>query len=195
MVNSKWNVINHETNRRPNCMWSILSWAIFTKVSFGIITVCDDINFLSTYTHLDAILSILCNFFYLSVAVVVYFSLDWLPCCIWFWLWFHKRHNHSKPQIKRNSKDKTQANRDDACDVTGVDWSFSRNNVKSPFVCFEPNRGKLFNLIFFLSSMGSSLSIAILLVWQTKWNKRESKVLYVVNWTDGLIIRECLLHI
>lgn len=28
---SQWNVINHETNRRPNCMWSILSCAIFFK--------------------------------------------------------------------------------------------------------------------------------------------------------------------
>lgn len=101
-VNSKWNVINHDTNRRPNCMWSILSCAYFFCKSvvshhYGY----DDINF--PFHQYE------CNFiFYLSVCLLllllVFFLSNFCFCLVFgFGL---KWHNHSKPQIKRNSKRK-----------------------------------------------------------------------------------------
>lgn len=98
-LNSKWNVINHETNRRPNCMWSILSCAIFSKVSFRIIMVTrwHKFSFLPIWT-LDAILSSVCQF----VRVVFFFVVIFV--FVRFLVMVLKRHNHSKPQIKRNSK-------------------------------------------------------------------------------------------
>lgn len=138
MVNSKWNVINHETNRRPNCMWSILSWAIFTKVSFGIITVCDDINFLlSTYpSHTQRIHL----FFYIYIC--------FLPSSVsGFGYGFTNditTRNRKSNAIHKERERKHRAR--DACEgwmKLFSQWKKTRW-VKSPFD--QPR--KLFNLIF-----------------------------------------------
>lgn len=95
---SQWNVINHETNRRPNCMWSILSCAIFSKVSFAIIMVTNDINFLPM--NMNAIIRFIPFSF---VAQLWPFFIAFVVTVGLFLGFGFIRHNHLKPQIKRTS--------------------------------------------------------------------------------------------